>query len=512
MTRAAPGAAGGYRARLVADSRWNLIAFACGLLANLVTIPFVVRWIGVAEFGCAGVVLAVTAPLTLIGTVIGQAVVREVSARLADADAAGGAAGLIAALRLCTVASAVVAVALWCAGPWITVAILGPQYAAAELFVPFAIAAGGWAAQQLVLVFQGNSMAHQDFRTVAGVAMASAVMTVASTLVAASALPNAVGYLAGVASGFAFTLALWTWVSRAQLHGLASAGSGQHLRALLRFGKWQGLSQLAGALGNQVDRYALGAYATTVAVGQYNIANRLQEAAYIGVVKAGEVLFPHFGRMSGRPVAERAVEYHTASWVVGVFSAAALAPMIPLAASILQLWIGPQAGAEAPLLLRTLVFGGIVGCGSMVFTYYAMGIGRTEPLAGISVLYSVVTVALTAVLIGNYGASAAGVGLLIASVVRVAAALIITRREFFPGTSLQDLLVGSVLPIAAGSVVAWLVYEAGIEAANWPSLTMEYVAIGAAVVAVSCAMSALLPSGRLIMGHAVAAVRRRGDP
>jgi len=507
MTVAAPASAGGSGARLVAHSRWNLVAFACTLLANLVTIPFVVRWIGVAEFGRAGVVLAITAPLTLIGSVLGQAVTREVSARLAASDASSAIGCFGAALRLCVVICAAAALALLVVGPWITVALLGSEHQALELVLPFALAAGGWLAQQLILVFQGQQMAYQDFRTIARMALLSAVLTVAATLALTAALPTAVGYLAGIAAAFGATLLGWIWTARQRLPSRAAwAEGGRHTHALLHFGKWQGVAQLAAAFSNQVDRYALGAFATTIAVGQFNIANRLQEAAYIGVVKAGEVLFPHFGRNASRPLEEQAAEFHTASWVVGVVSAAVLAPMIPLAASILQLWIGPQAGGDAPTLLRTLVFGGIIGCGTNVFTYYAMGIGRNRPVAWLSVMYSVITVVLSVALIRSYGAAAAGVGLLIASFFRIAAALLIARREFFPQARFEELLVGTVLPVAAGSTVAWLLYEVGMEATSWPVLVAQYAASGAAVVAVACAASLLMPSGRRIMRRALGAV------
>lgn len=512
MTVAAPAPADRSGARLVAHSRWNLVAFACTLLANLVTIPFVVRWIGVDEFGRAGVVLAVTAPLTLIGAVLGQALTREVSARLAVSDTMGATGCFGAALRLCVKICAAAALALLVVGPWITVALLGSEHEAFELVLPFALAGGGWFAQQLILVFQGQQMAYQDFRTVARMALLSAVLTVAATLALTAALPTAVGYLAGIAAGFGATLLGWIWTARQHWASRAAwVEGGRHTHALLHFGKWQGIAQLAGAFGNQVDRYALSAFATTTAVGQFNIANRLQEAAYIGVVKAGEVLFPHFGRNAERPLDEQAAEFHTVSWVVGVFSAAVLAPMIPLAASILQLWIGPQAGDDAPPLLRTLVFGGVVGCGTNVFTYYAMGIGRNRPVAWLSVMYSIITVVLSVALIRFYGAAAAGVGLLVASFFRVGATLVIARRDFFPQARFEELLVGTVLPVAAGSAVAWLLYAAGLEASSWMALVAQYAASGAAVVAVTCAASLLAPSGRRIMRRALRAVGERAQ-
>jgi O-antigen/teichoic acid export membrane protein len=490
------------RPGLVANSRWNLVAFGCALAANFVVVPFVVRWIGLPAFGRAGLVIAVCAPLTLVGTVLSQALVREMAARLGADDEAAAARTLSAALRLALAASVVGALVLVAAGPAITHAFVGAADTTADLRVAFAIAAAGWLAQQLALVLQGAAAARQDFRRVAQVAAFAAVATVGAILAVTAWHPTVEGYLAGMSAAFGLTFLAWLVVLRRDLaDALRTPGARTEERhALLHFGKWQGLAQLAGALGNQIDRYALGALAPVAAVGQYNVANRLQEAAYIGVAKGGEVLFPHFGSLSARSVAERAAFFQRASWVVGTFSAMLLAPLVPLAHAVLALWVGADAAQGTDFLLRTLVLGGLVGCGSNVFTYYAMGIGRNAPLAWISVAYSIVTVALTVVLITAFGPLAAGGGILAASVLRVGAALVVTRRDFFPGLGRGELGVSTVVPIAAGLVVALGAQHLGLGGAGtWLGAGLLYAVFAAAVLLLTLALTLAAPSGRQIV-------------
>ena len=69
-----------------------------------------------------------------------------------------------------------------------------------------------------------------------------------------------------------------------------------------------------------------------------------------------------------------------------------LAPMVPLAHSLLTLWIGPETAQGGGQILQTLVLGGIVGCGSNVFSYYAMGLGQNAPIAWLSLAYAVTLV------------------------------------------------------------------------------------------------------------------------
>lgn len=498
------------KASILENSRWNLLAFACGLGANFITIPFVVRWTSLEIFGHAGLVLAVCAPLMLIGTVLGQALVREMSSHLGAGEKEVARRTLDAALRLCLLASAIGWVLLVAGGPWVTSFLTRENGHSQTLALAFLIAATGWFTQQFSLVLQGTCAARQDFRSIAKVAAFSAVTGIAATLGITWAQPTLEGYLSGVAVGFVLSLACWLFTLRHDVHWrrVFLGERKAELAALLHFGKWQGLAQLAGAFGNQIDRYALGALAPIAIVGQYNVANRLQEAAYIGVVKAGEVLFPRFGSLSASSLQERCKFFQTTSWVMGTFGAGLLAPLVPLAGAVLTLWVGSEAANGGAQLLSTLVLGGIVGAGSNVFVYYAMGIGRNASVAFISVLYSVITVVSTVLLIKTIGPLAAGAGLLVASVVRVAAALTITRRNFFPSLPWGELVVSTVVPMVAGVSIALAAREAGIgHTLGWVYLIAVYAALGVAVVATTVAITALTSSGRKILLQAYLSLR-----
>lgn len=510
MTSSGADADSAVRPSLLSNSRWNLFGFACGIAAHFITIPFVVKWIGLPAFGRAGLILAITAPLTLIGSVIGQAVVREVSSQVGSGDVEGAFRTTHAALWLCIAAGCIGWVTLVLAGPGITRLILGSELLLLGLSLSFVIAASGWLAQQFALVLQAGCVAKQDFRTVARAAALSGTATVASVLALTAAFPTVDGYLAGVAMSFVLTLACWAWIRRHDLRLplIALSRLRSERQSLMHFGKWQGVAQLAGAFGNQIDRYALGALAPIAVVGQYNVANRLQEAAYVGVIKAGEVLFPHFGSVASKSIGERARAFQVTSWVVATFSAMLLAPLAPLASDVLALWIGPEGGADAAVLLRTLVLGGIVGCGSNVFVYYAMGMGQNVSVAWISVMYSVVTVMFTILLIRAYGPLAAGAGLLVASVARVVAALFVIRREFFPQLQWIDLLVSSVLPLAIGVAIALGVDYLGYAGAqDWPRFAAAYIGLAALVLTGSLLASVTVPGGRAIVASVFSSLR-----
>lgn len=490
---------------LITNSRWNLIAFACSLGAQFFTVPFVIRWIGLQGFGMAGLVLAISAPLTLVGTVLGQAVTREASVRLGGGDIGGAQRIFDTALCLCFAACCAGLAGLTLFGPRL-LALLAPRSATVG-HTGFALAAVAWAAQQGLLLLQGSRAAYQDFGRIACLGAICAILTVALTLLGTWWGRSVDGYLGGVAASFCSSLLVWCWALRPR------AGSwrrphlhAQELASLLRFGKWQTLAHLAGSIGNQMDRYALGAIAPAAVVGQYNAANRLQEAVYMGVMKAGEILFPHFGATSGDESPRRQAFFLTSSWIVITAGMMMLAPLGLLAHSALELWVSAEAATGGSHILRTLVSAGMVGCASNVFTYYAMGIGQNAPVAWISLIYATLTVLSTIALLLHFGPAAAGGGLLVASTIRVVLSMWMTRQLFFPDAPWMSLLVCTLAPLVAGLAVVYGLDDTAVaNADSWPALILDYAVTAGIVLVSSLVLSSLWPSGRAVTTNVVRA-------
>lgn len=443
---------------LLANSRRNLFAFAATLGAHFVIVPVVIGDIGLAAFGHAGLVMAGWAPLTLIGTVIGQAATREIAAQMArTGDSAGSRPLRTAALWLCALLSCLFGACFIAAGPHL-LAWLDPANPESGAWRQDVLAlAPGWAAQQVFIVLQGLAAAKQDFRLVAKLSGLSAMAALVCTIAFTTAIPTATGYLMGMSCGFVVAAAGGAWLLREPQSAAARVRGDlrRSVMSLVGFGRWQVVAQLAGTLGNQIDRYVLATLASPAVIGQFNAANRLQEAAYMGVVKAAEVLFPRFGASADSDPAERLRLYLLSSWAVMLFSGLVLAPIITLAEPLMRLWAGADTARGGSLLLQTLTTGGLIGCGSSVFTYYLMGLGQNGPLAVLSVVYSILTIALSIAVLRVFGPMAAGVGLALASVVRVALALVWAKQSSFPRARWSDLLVSTVLPLAVAVGLGW---------------------------------------------------------
>lgn len=493
--------------RLLANSQWNLLGFLVVLIANLAAVPFVIRWIGIEAFGSAGVVMAICAPLALVGTSIGTALVREMGNRIHAGDVQGGWRHVHAALRLGCAASIAGSVAIMTAGPWLSTLMTrsGPsEPPSAMLFIPAGV---GWFAQQCTTILQATLVARQDFRRLASMHALNALVTVSTTLSITVMVPNASGYLWSLAAGFWGSLTGWIVLLRREICKPPGRGLWTETVALLRFTRWQVVNQLAGSLANQIDRYMLGGVASLSVVGAYNVAKRLQESAGVGVVKVGEVLLPRFGAMSSASAEARSRLYMRASWALTMFSAALLAPIAGLAGPAITVWISPSTASLADSMLFHLSLAALIGSGSTVHFAHDLGRGRERVVAVVSVMHSALTVLLTVLLIFWFGPVAAGAGLLAASLLRLATTLWLARQLLQSSAPWPDLLCSSLIPAGAGAAVAIAVHSSRPTwIQSWTLLLAAGATVSLATILLSMLLTAMSHSGRTLLRELIGSI------
>jgi O-antigen/teichoic acid export membrane protein len=487
--------------RIAGNSGWNLLAFAMGVAVNLVTVPIVVKRIGMHEFGVAGLIVALVAPFLLIGTVLGQAAAQGLALHRAAAERAHArktVAAVLGLLAICVPAGMVMLAGL---APSVAGALFGDDArpSAAELRRIFAIAALGWAAQQVSTVLQGVHVGVEAYRRIATVNAVSALIGGILIVTIVDRAPSAIGYVAALSAGYWATLVLWSISTCYDVRWCLSRprfGRAQ-LRSVVSFSGWQIAAQLTATLAAQADRYLLGLFARAQSIGFYNVAQRLEEVAYVGVLKAGEVLFPFFASTAHDEPARVANRYFRACWLLNLVAAAALAPLLPWAQDILRLWIDAPSAAQSADVLRVLAAGGLVGCASNVFAFFALGTGRTRHLALLSVTTAAVSIAASMLLLPRFGLAAAGVGALAGMLVQFAVVVALTRRIFGQHARAGRVLHASVTPATTGLAIA-----AGVATLPLPSpdswhALIAWLAITAGLVAVTIiAVAAATAVGR----------------
>lgn len=496
--------------RLVSNSRWNLIAFFLSLVINFATIPIVISYIGLDAFGASGLVIAIYAPFMLVGTVLGQAMVKQLSPKISAGDYQNAAPILSAGLTICLIASTAVVILLILAGDS-SVHIFGKQSNATVNWTQaFLITGLGWTAQQFCLVFQAVIAATQRYAHLAVINVVAACISAVSIVAASVALPGYFGFLLGTSIGFLLSMVLWAALVHYLIPQLFPQPrfSRHEIRHIAEFGKWQSGAHFAGAVANQIDRYALGAVAPLSIVGQYNVAMRLQEVVHMGLLKATEVLFPHFSVTANDPLEKQASFFIRSSWILNILGVAALAPLIPLSTALLTLWINKETADGGAEMLRTLAAAGVLGCGVNVYYYFAIGTGQNVRIASLTIAHALLTVFLSLAAIKTLGPFAAGVGYLLANGIRLGVTLWFTKAHFAGTTHAHNLYQCTLPPLISGLLLAVAWWQSGwLAPAGWVQLILTYAAVSTSVACISIAATALSASGRLLATETLLALR-----
>lgn len=406
-----PPASSGDRAAVVGNSLWNFTAFLMGAALNLITLPFVVAHLGITSFGIAGLVLACVAPSVVFGSTLIQMTTREL-AQARSPDRRTEATQLLGtALFVGCAVGLAIALALVVLGPPLAKLTFNLQNVSDdELGASFLFGALAWASQLLTGLFLALFVARQNYRVSAASAMTASIVTATAifSLIPARPLPST--FLACQAAGFAASavvafiaarLSFRDWIPLPSVHGLA-------LRRLIRTGSWQALAQLGGQISAQSDRYLLGAFLSPQSVGFYNVAQRLEEAVYIGILKLGETLFPFFSARMGGDRERLGDAFFRSSWLLNLIAASALGGLIPVAGDVLRVWTNATVAGEAEQVLVILSIAGIFGSAANVLTFFLLATGETRSLALLSWSSTSVILLTAAIALPLIGWPAAG--------------------------------------------------------------------------------------------------------
>ena len=504
---------------LLGNSAWNAIAFAVAVLLNLAILPFVIFRLGLAAFGVAGLVTACVAPALMFSNALGLSTARELAQRLAPSDRDEARRFFATALALALIVGGLIALVLcFAVAPLARLGFHLGGVAADDLGLAFALAGAGWLLQCLFAVFLSLFTARQDYRRIASISITGTLVTTISMLLLIPLAPRASTFLGCQALGFAtnFLMAFgWSratiseWLARPALDRNA-------LHALVKLGGWQLAAQSGALFAGQADRYLLGALLQPQFVGFYSVAQRLEEAVYIGVLKVGEILFPFFSTLQNEDDDRKVDLLLRSSWILNVLAASALGGLIPVAGALLYRWTGAEVAAEAELVLVVLSISGILGSSANVFAFYLLSQGRSSSNALISLLTGIFTLATSALALPYFGWQAAGWSSCIGMMAQMITTVVLLRRTFRLSGLWSRMLHFVLMPLAVGIAVALalrsqLGHAAFDHAPSWWYVISLY-AVSAAVIFVAAVAASQLGPHRAVCWRDLSAIVRRFLP
>lgn len=477
------------------------MAFLLAVVLNLAIMPFVIVHIGLASFGVAGLVSACIAPALVFSNALGVSTVRELALRLEPSDREEARRLFATAVTLSICGGGSISVFFLIAGPplaRLAFHLTGP--AADDLGCAFVLAGIGWLCQCISAVFVALFTARQDYRRIALVGIASTAVSTFSMLLLIPSLPKASTFLGcqalGLASGMLIAVA-WSsgairqWLALPALHRDAFG-------RLARFGIWQVAAQGGALLAGQADRYLLGALLQPQFVGSYAVAQRLQEATYIGILKVGEILFPFFSTLQKESEDRKIDLLFRSSWILNVLAASALGALIPVAGPLLHVWTGAEVAAASAPVLVVLSIAGILGSSANVFGFYLLAQGRSRSNARIALITGIVTLGTSAIVLPRFGWHAAGWSACAGMLAQMATIVALLRRTFNSPGIWPRVTYCILMPLGIGIATALALHysldRAQFQIApSWRSVGVVAAATAAIIFAVEVVASQLGP-------------------
>lgn len=486
--------------RTVLNSIWNVVPLIWSTLLGLVTIPIVVKAIGIDQFGIYGLFSVLMAPLSLANLGFGEATIKYVAQYARNGDLATASRFIRTTLLFNGLVGLMGAFLIWFAGPSAAYTFFNLPRDQHEILRQCLMLVGAtWLVNQISGVFMGVPPAFQNFRLVAWASVVVNTSAAVFGIVFVLLGFGLYGYTAANLLSAIVSMIIWVTAARRLLpsQNLWPGFDLSVWRRAFHFGSWRSLAQLGGLLASQAERFLLGAFLTPAAVGFYNVALNLEQRVYIAVFRMSEVLFPVFSGLERSSQDRMLSMLLRATWLLSAVAVCALIPMIALGPPLLTAWISPEAGTQAGLVLQWLALAGVLGCGSNASSFFLLGSGRTKWTAVLSLATGLTTVILGAAMFPRYGLRAAALPAVAAMIVQqVVLARVILPAVFGPAISLPRLLTAFYGPVCIGLGLALPLARSGAFV-GWSlgMLIVTYAVLGIFVGIIVLLVHRFLPGG-----------------
>lgn len=490
--------------RLVGNSLWNFAAYLTYTLLTIVSAPLYIHFLGLQQYGLLVLLMSILVPLNLVNFGFGKATIKFVAESLARGDMIEAGkyvqTTLLFNLGIGVIGAAVIGVL---ARPLSqNVFEIAPADRAMAEAAMWWLAID-WIATQLELTLANIPVARQNYRLAAIGNTLSASVNIVLGLGVLALGGNVLNLIQTRLAWGAVTVAAWVVAAHRLLPKISLWPRFHRLafRRSFRFSFWQSLSGVGAMLGDQTDKYLLGIYLSTTAVGLYNIPQLIFKTAYGAAETLGQVLFPAVSDLQGRGRDEevRRVVLN-ATWLLCALMVALMGTVFVFAGDILRLYIGTAYTPESARVLELFAFAAMLSAPALGMTQYLLGMGKTNWLALITLASGTVVLAGGLILIPALGLQGAAWSNLVAiALTRPLIYTVIWQRYWRPAVGFLKFETYLYGPSLAGWLVAPLLGLARTALAqplDWAGLLAGGLAVFGLLLAGILALDLVLPWGR----------------
>jgi len=354
---------------LARNTAWNVVGQVLPMVAGVLTIPVIIRAMGVDRFGVLSLAWVVVGYLSLFDLGIGRALTKLVADKV-GANEEGSIAPLawtsLAAMLALGVSGALLTLAVT---PWLVSRVLRiPQVLLRETTDGFYLLALSIPIVTVTAGLRGILEALQRFRLINLIKIPMSVLSFVAPLLVfpfSHGLVPVIGVLIG--GRFLGCLA-HAWACCAALPGLRTEGSFDRslIVPLLRFGSWMTVNNLLGPLLSYLDRFLVGALLSVTAVAYYTTPVDLVLRLIVIPFSVAGVLFPAFAMTVNHDPMRSAMLLARGLKYVFLILFPVVFVMVTFAPEGLRWWLGPTFSVQGATVLRWAAAGVFINALAML--------------------------------------------------------------------------------------------------------------------------------------------------
>jgi len=399
------------------NSLFGVLDYLVQGLAMLAAASFLVRHLGLPQYGLWMLATAVAGSMETLSSGFGDATVKFVSKYRGRNDQVGieriiratltinGSLGLL--LAAVVVASANFAVS--------NIFTIEPQQHVISVRM-LQVAGVMLLVRSIENVFSNTLRAYEQYGRTVRISIATRCLNVASAVMLAYFGHTALAIMQASLAIAIFSLVLQITAVR-RVCGpvtLLPRIDSESMREIFGYGIFSWMQALAGVIFYHADRLVVGAMLGTSALGVYAVCLQATQPIH-GITSAAlNFIFPH---LSAR---HEAGEHHAlarvfwiSSWVnIGIVLLLS-APLILFGRQILSIWMGDSFAEQGAAVLTWLAVANAALGASVSSHYILLALGQARFVASVNVLGGVFSLACIVLLIPRYGLPAAAVGRLL---------------------------------------------------------------------------------------------------
>ena len=442
-----------------ANSLFDVIAFLYPVVLTIVLIPVILHYIGTEQYGLFALATVLVSFLGLIDFGMTPVVLRFLSASLATSDHAearmvvGTGIVFFSAVGLVGVAAAVVC------GLFLIPTIL-PLSPELEEITPFvvSVAGVGFFFSMLQCPVGAIAGALQRYDVLAAARIVSTTAGAGASVLVLWLGFGLRGLIIVTALQPALMLALLARGRRLlPTVPLRPAWHPALLKKMLSFSAYSFVSNLAGSLLFQLDKFVLGALANVSLVTYYVVPANLAQRLHSGVARLVGIALPVSTDLHARGEKEALQRFYVrATRLVALVTVSFAVPAFILAREILLEWVGPNFATTSFGTLRLLLLTYVALSLTALPYYLTLAFGRPQISAAFNVVTAVINLVLIVILIPPYGIIGAAVAYLASTVTVPALIVFVERRLLELESSPWPFLIARLSIVAGGQAATCL--------------------------------------------------------